>query len=117
MGKIKTLDPGAKERIFVVVLIILVGTASFGLGRLSISEKGKIPVHVESFGTGTSEVLGASTENTEAEGSVVASKNGTAYYYPTCTGAGRIAEKNKITFKSGKEAEAFGLHIGPGCKK
>ncbi len=116
LTKIKTLDSTAKERIFVIVLIILVGTASFGLGRLSGEEGREIPVRIESFSSSTPKVLGASTESETGEG-VVASKTGTAYYYSTCTGANRVAEKNKITFKSAKEAEAFGLHIGPGCRK
>ncbi len=111
--KIKTLDSGAKERVFVVFLIILVGVASFGLGRLSTLDHAKVPVHIESFASPSPEVLGSSTV---AASAVFASKTGTTYYYPSCTGTTRIAEKNKITFSSAKEAEAFGLHIGPGCK-
>ncbi len=119
LTKIKTLDSGQKERVFVVILIILVGTASFGLGRLSILEGTKVPVHVENIANSSPQVLGDSTEPSPVEtpaSMVLASKTGTAYYYPSCSGANRISEKNKITFPSAKEAEAFGLHIGPGCK-
>ncbi|MDD5068277.1 MAG: hypothetical protein PHS53_01255 [Candidatus Pacebacteria bacterium] len=114
--KIKTLDSSTKERIFVVILIILVGSASFGLGRLSISEGEKTPIRIENFTSSTSEVVAAGQGSELSASMVLASKTGTAYYYPTCSGANRIAEKNKITFPSAKEAEAFGLHIGPGCK-
>lgn len=121
--KIKTLDSTAKERIFVIILIVLVGSASFGLGRLSVSEGNKTPIRIENFASTTSEVVSDSAGNdTSGQGSafsasmVLASKTGTAYYFPSCSGANRISEKNKITFPSAKEAEAFGLHIGPGCK-
>ncbi len=116
--KIKTLDSSSKERIFVVILIILVGTASFGLGRLSIEEGNKTPIRIENFASTTSEVVADSSLGQGSAFSasmVLASKTGTSYYYPSCSGAKRITDKNKITFPSAKEAEAFGLHIGPGC--
>ncbi|MDD5050262.1 MAG: hypothetical protein PHV93_00780 [Candidatus Pacebacteria bacterium] len=114
--KIKTLDSSAKERIFVVILIILVGSASFGLGRLSVSEGEKTPIRIENFASSTSEVVAEGQGSGLSASMVLASKTGTSYYYPTCSGAKRITEKNKITFPSAKEAEAFGLHIGPGCQ-
>ncbi len=120
--KIKTLDSSSKERIFVVVLIILVGLASFGLGRLSMQEGEKTPIRIENFATTTQVVSDSSSSSNLGQGSalsaslVLASKTGTSYYFPSCSGAKRISEKNKITFPGAKEAEAFGLHIGPGCK-
>ncbi|MDD4988938.1 MAG: hypothetical protein PHV42_00735 [Candidatus Pacebacteria bacterium] len=114
--KIKTLDSSAKERIFVVILIVLVGSASFGLGRLSVSEGNKTPIRIENFASTTPVVADAGQGSTLSASMVLASKTGTSYYYPSCAGAKRITDKNKITFPSAKEAEAFGLHIGPGCQ-
>ena len=125
--KIKTLDEGKKERVFVVLLIILLGTASFGLGRLSVISSNKTPIRIENSSglgennsiptlAGGGEVKGATTDLSSQPGTVFASKTGTAYYYPTCSGAARVSEKNRVWFKDPKDAEKFGLHIATGCK-
>jgi hypothetical protein len=51
-----------------------------------------------------------------AGGEVVASKTGTAYYLPWCTGAARITNEKKITFASKEKAEASGYHPAKNCK-
>ena len=47
---------------------------------------------------------------------IVASKNGTRYYYLNCSGVGRINEANKVYFSSEAEAEAVGLTLAANCK-
>jgi hypothetical protein len=47
---------------------------------------------------------------------VVASKNGTKYHYPWCTGAKQISEKNLIKFSSIAEARAKGYTPASNCK-
>ena len=47
--------------------------------------------------------------------SVVASKNGTKYYFPWCGGLSRISPQNKVTFASSKEAEQAGYTIAANC--
>jgi hypothetical protein len=49
-------------------------------------------------------------------GNIVASKNGTKYYYSWCGGASRISEKNKITFSSIEEARSLGYTPASNCK-
>lgn len=46
----------------------------------------------------------------------VASKNGTKYHLPTCSGAKRIKEENKIWFDSKTEAEQAGYEPAKNCK-
>lgn len=46
----------------------------------------------------------------------VASKNGTKYHLPTCPGAKRIKEENKIWFDSKAEAEQAGYEPAKNCK-
>src|SRR3989344_4916087 len=45
------------------------------------------------------------------QGQYVASKNGTKYYLPTCSGANRIKDENRIWFAT--EAEALAEGYGP----
>lgn len=49
-----------------------------------------------------------STQTTQNEKQIVASKNGETYYYVWCSGANRIKEENKIYFNSKEEAEKAG---------
>jgi len=49
-------------------------------------------------------------------GTLVASKNGTVYHFPWCSGAQRINEENKIWFTSQEEAQAAGYRPAANCK-
>lgn len=140
-GKIKSLlslvkdrlvGEGAASRYYTAAIVILVGLSSFGLGRLSIQGEWKEPIIIEE-NKGTTEnspapVAGAGTESQPAAavksisgpptqgGKIVASKNGTKYYFPWCSGASRIAEANKIWFNSEVQARARGLQPAANCK-
>lgn len=52
---------------------------------------------------------------TAATGKYVASKSGTRFYLPTCSGANRIKEENKIWFATEAEAEAAGFTPAAKC--
>ena len=124
--KIKGLwqsDNGSKDKILTIIVIVLVGTASFGLGRLSAYEAKKEPVTIEmsEFNSTNSEiktepeVLGENISLKES-GEVVASKTGDKYHFPWCAGATRILETNKVYFKSAEEAKAAGYLPAGNCK-
>lgn len=49
-------------------------------------------------------------------GRYVASKNGTKYYLPSCSGAKRIKEENKIWFATIEDAKASGKTAATNCK-
>jgi len=126
--QIYSQENGLKIRgdLFIVLLLILVGTASFGLGKLSSLEKRKTPISIlktkelltatvaESFGTNTSSTANTKTQ-TQGKGIVLASKSGTKYYYPWCTGVSRIKEENKVWFLSIEDARSAGLTPASGC--
>lgn len=113
--------------VFTIILIILVGFGGFGLGRLSVSEEQKFPISIKNVETNT---LSANAltglENVEQNGEVgnvvneggqvVASKNGTKYHYPWCSGAKSISDKNKIFFASIEEAKKAGYTPASNCK-
>jgi len=108
-----------KDDLYIVIIILLVGTASFGLGKLSSYEKGKTPISI----LNTKEAMYATVlENTsktnqpaQTSGEVVASKSGTKYYYPWCTGVSKIKEDNKVWFKSIEDARLAGLTPASNC--
>ena len=109
-----------KDDLFIVFLIFLVGMASFGLGKISSLEKRKVPISIlnaqESMYASVSESIQTDKkENTTEKGIVVASKSGTKYYYPWCSGVSRINEENKVWFNSIDEAKARGLTPASGC--
>ena len=149
--KIKPFYVDTKDRVYsperglkigadlvIVLIIALVGTASFGLGKLSAIEKKKTPIVVYKTDQALlSAVLRNSTMTTEGEGGassdsraaqssavatlaaskglVFSSKTGKKYYYPWCSGADRIKEVNKVWFGTIEQARAAGLTPISGC--
>lgn len=112
-----------REHIVVVVIILLTGVASFGLGRISAIRDNKEPLTIVQNSTDTASIQSSVSKVTQSAvtakvsqtGTVFASKNGKKYYYPNCTGASRISEANKVWFATPKEAETFGYTIASGC--
>jgi len=114
------------EVLFLLIFFFLVATLAFSLGRLSNYEKKKSPISViktEEYykwnGLDPSGIDVSSDSNLQAvvaeKGSIVASKSGTKYYSPWCSGVVRIKEENKIWFNSVEEAQARGLTPASGC--
>lgn len=48
---------------------------------------------------------------------IVASKNGTKYYYPNCSGVNRIKEENRVFFDNFDAAEEAGYELAKNCEK
>lgn len=110
----------------IALLIILVATASFGLGRLSKIEAEVSPVRFTTptsvpavsstiAGQGAS-VAGSATLSSDASEVVVGSKNGSTYHFPWCGGAMRIKEENKVSFINSVEARKAGYEPAKNCK-
>ena len=60
-------------------------------------------------------VVPAGTVVAPVEGKYVASKNGTKYYLPGCSGAKRIKEENKVWFVTADDARKAGLSPASNC--
>lgn len=101
--------------LLIITIIILVGFASFGLGRLSVQNTKRIPVTIVGATSQTASV-GSSNNSPIKSGKVVASRNGTKYHFPWCSGAKRIAKQNLITFSSTDEAQKAGYTPASNCK-
>jgi len=109
--------------VYVVAIIILVGLSGFGLGRLSNLEEGRLSVYIEggesiqaSVGKAVGETLPSQGGSESVAGLLVASKNGSKYHFPWCSGAQRMKEENKIWFDSAEEARRAGYTPAANCK-
>lgn len=108
------------RKLFIALVILLVALLSFGIGRLTGSRGGE-SVKIEYDPSLSAAAVSITQTNTSAApvavGSVVASKSGSKYHYPSCPGAKQIKEANKITFQSAQAAEAAGYTLAANCKR
>ncbi len=132
--------------IFVFLAILLIGAGAFMIGRISVGEterKNELRIISPSNMTASFEqsqleansstgelkiTSSGSTSrssfkshnqaaNTEGEsGMYVGSKNGKVYHLPSCPGAKRIKDVNKVWFKDKQDAKAYGYKPAPNCK-
>ncbi len=95
----------------IIGVLVLSSSASFALGYLAGQGSGQgAAVAPDSPPAGFLE------EAPAASGAFVASKNGTKYYLPSCAGANRISEANKVWFASAEAAAAAGYAPAANCK-
>jgi hypothetical protein len=111
------------EAYLMILIIILVGMAGFGLGKLSNTDMNRaVIIQTEVMENTQNDSIG-STQNTAGainvdfknNNNIVASKNGTKYYFPSCSGVGRIQDQNKVFFTSEQEALDAGYVKANGC--
>ena len=101
----KIVDFLGKDIIFFILLIILSSSISFILGSLSEFNRQK-KEKISQI-----ELL---KEDNQKEIYYVASKNGKRYYLPWCYSG---SDKNKISFKTKKDAERAGYTPSKSCKE
>lgn len=93
-----------------ILIVLLVALASFGLGRLSVLETVRPPISIMNA-PALAEPRGMHTG-----GLIVASRTGGAYHFPWCASAANIAPQNKIWFASEEKARAAGYSPAKNCK-
>lgn len=122
--------------VFLIILALIISLA-YAIGTLSIGRAEKRSISIvypqkqaeirsneansEVREVTSREVKGATIQATEIKkpevsGSVVASKKGTKYHLPTCSGAKTISEENKITFPNAEAAKKAGYSPAKNCK-
>ncbi len=119
-----------REDVRLSVLVFAVAISAFALGRISVEPNSTTQTSYNQAEV-TSATLGSMAVKSSAiegeisreevvpgavEGGYVASKSGTKYHLPWCSGAKRIKEENKIWFKTKSEAEAAGYEPAANCK-
>lgn len=107
--KCKNLVARAPRDVLIIAILVLSSTLSFGLGYVA--------------GTDAEQTNGVSLEaapiiavSTSTAGQVVASRSGMKYYLPSCAGASRITDANKVWFTSASAALAAGYTPAANCK-
>jgi hypothetical protein len=98
----------AAPELFPVLLVLLVGVTSFGLGRLAERGGGVV------FEDTAHRVAIREAVLPQAQG-YVASQGGSKYHLPWCAGADRILEENRVWFETKEEAEAAGYEPAANC--
>lgn len=102
------------ERTFYAGLVCLVGIVAFLLGYsfdvATVSDQ-KAPLN--QAGIVFTDVTNPSVSPSAI--TVIASSGGTKYHLPSCSGAGRIKDENKIYFNSIEEAKAAGYEPAANC--
>lgn len=92
---------------FFILILILSTNISFFLGKLSEIQK-----YNEKNNNKISLIQNKNTEEVE----VIASKKGSVYHFPWCSGTITIKEENKIYFKNKEEAIFSGLRLAKNCE-
>lgn len=97
--------------VLIIVVLVLASSFSFGLGYMAGLDAGR-----EKGSGAMFEVNPPSPEvMAGTAGQVVAAKTGTKYYLPSCSGADRISEANKIWFNSAELAATAGYTPAANC--
>ncbi len=110
---------------YTLLLLIVVSSIFFAVGRLSVIEEKKTPIKIEYPNSSqTSSVIQAiSTTTIEGKvsiqtgsGEVIGSKSGKKYYFPWCGTVKRIKPENQVHFESIEKAREAGFLPGGNCK-
>jgi len=112
------------DRLVLPAIVVLVGLSAFGLGRLSALKEGRGTLIIHPPGDAQAiarpvdwgAASTASTTTAQVVHNFVASKNGSKYYLPTCAGASKINDANKIWFATAADAQAAGYTAAANCK-
>lgn len=93
-----------------MLLVVLVGVGSFGLGRLSALQEARPAI-----------AIGMAPRSAQPRamplgGQFVAARTGTVYYFPWCSGALKIAPANQVWFGTEKAAQQAGHRAAKNCK-
>jgi len=130
MEKIKLFFESEKGKdILVIFIIILIGLASFGMGRLSKSQNSGLRIEYEGQGANIINSmkeedfldadlsLNTSRNLTKTNsGRFFASNRGSKYYSVGCSGGKTIKQENRIYFNTQEEIEAAGYELSSSCE-
>lgn len=105
--KCKSIKGRIPKDILLVAILILSALASFGLGFLAGRDAALLAASATEQGS----------QRFSTTGQIIASKNGTKYYLPSCSGAARISDANKVFFVSPESAEAAGYSRASNCNE
>jgi len=73
-------------------------------------------LNISNFIDNSASVIKKEIGEGQVGGKYVASKNGSKYHFPWCSGATRMKEENKIWFETKEAAEKAGYGPAANCK-
>ena len=103
------------RRVYTVLIVILLASASFGLGRLSAGDASRVPVRVVDGHNGDISAP-LNEKKVVPEPSLVADTDGNNYYFLWCDGAARIKENRRRYFTTMAAAAAAGFEPAGECE-
>lgn len=121
--KIKDTCEKYQDSVFGIGIVLISNTLLFGIGYLCAMESDVSGIVSTSFPLPNSIVpqkalnmeMESDSLKRKASRSIVASRNGTKYYFRWCSGVSRIKEENKVWFETTKEAEDRGYEPSKNC--
>jgi len=127
MEKIKpfitnSLESQVGKDILTIIIVILVGLGSFGLGRLSknprnegikIEYKGEV---INQQGSAIKAIKELESTGKASAGPFFASSRGSKYYPSGCSAGKSIKQGNRVYFESKVVAESAGYSLSTSCK-
>ncbi len=125
--------PEKVKPFYTILLILVIGSIFFALGRLSSLEERHTPIRVEyPARTQTGAVVEAeanqnttpaiennaltNTTDSSGGGAVIGSKSGKKYYFPWCGTIKRVKPENQVPFASIADARKAGYLPAKNCK-
>lgn len=112
-----------KKYVGFALILVLVLLLAYAIGTISIGREKNSSVSViypeksaENIKKPASSLNAAAIKAVKQDQSVVASKKGTKYHLPSCSGAKTIAEENKIVFPNEEAAKKAGYEPAKNCK-
>lgn len=105
LDKCKSRIEGVSSDVLIVLILVLASIISFGLGFMA----GREPNGINTISITESSIASTTSEQ------VVASRNGTKFYYPWCSGVERISDTNKVWFADALTAIKSGYSIATNC--
>ncbi len=115
------LESEKGKDILIVIIVILVGLASFELGRLSKeNDSSGIKIEYPSRNTTQAANVVSSAENAKVPENIgktfFASSRGTKYYSIGCSAGKNLKQENRVYFETREEAEKAGYALSAMCQ-
>jgi hypothetical protein len=126
---------GKASAFYTLILLIVIASLFFALGRFSALEEEHSPIRVYNAGTASqtssaveATLTGTTTRTTDvsatteipastaSDGEVIGSKSGKKYYFPWCGTIKRVKPENQVVFASIADARAAGYLPAGNCK-
>lgn len=112
------LDSETGKDVLVIIIVILVGLGSFGLGRLSkkAQNEGLWVEYADEGANVINSINNTQDGENKTSSAFFASSKGTKYYSVSCSAGKTIKQENRVYFNTREEAEGAGYELSSACR-